>query len=642
MRLRVNYWLGGIIGLQALIVVLYLQRFPDFPQFPSSDFISHVRIAKDLSHSFTLMQSGIVSLPPISQTFLYYGVEAYLALSILLLRVEPLFAVRYAMALLVVLSPVVFYVTARALSDSKRMALLASFFYTVSGFVWFGYVFNAGLFPNFLGILASLLLISSVVNFISKRLGLINALSLMASLMLALFSHYSILLVFPSLAAVLAWRAAKSKALRKNSLIALAVLISPASALLVYPSLVAQLLAFLSSSGGNLPSLTPLARLMPLPSLAYMVAEIAPPDPFRTDVAAVNVFILLLSFACFAYKKRDYRLSILGLWFLTAIVASPLNATAWRFAIVALVPLTIMAAFGLHFLVSSTVRRFNWKHVWRTEFRSAKHFAVFILIGGLLIPSTLLSSWGVASTGLSLSADSQAYAASDVAVYETIQWLKQHSTGCGPQQDSICVFASATDWRFTYSDLMGGPFVHLLTPILATPDVVLHDAASNGAEYVIVTTTQNMRQFESPSATDPFECTNPGGQIISISVLNSTIKDSFKLAVRMDPQINGSVTFFMDGQRYGSILLRDGRSTATLVQIPPGQHDIRVRYQFGGSNVITIFANESKPSIDYGQHSYCSPWWFFGDDMGPNSRIVYQIPNEVKIWCIRSNYCAKE
>ena len=60
------------------------------------------------------------------------------------------------MALLVALSPLLFYLIAQKLFSSNAAATIAALIYSLSGTIWFGSVFNAGLYANFFGILASL------------------------------------------------------------------------------------------------------------------------------------------------------------------------------------------------------------------------------------------------------------------------------------------------------------------------------------------------------------------------------------------------------------------------------------------------------------------------------------------------------
>lgn len=86
---------------------------------------------------------------------LYDGVHVLLGEALLLVGGVPLATLRVAMALLLLLSPLMFYMAALQFFANGAAAVYGAVIYALSGTVWFPGVFDAGLWPNFFGILVS-------------------------------------------------------------------------------------------------------------------------------------------------------------------------------------------------------------------------------------------------------------------------------------------------------------------------------------------------------------------------------------------------------------------------------------------------------------------------------------------------------
>jgi len=96
---RIDYFLIVLIVAQSLMLFLYFTKYPIFPEYQSQDYAIHVQLAQSLiSGSTTSIPSGI----------LYYGIHYQLASGLLFVGGEPLVTVRQTMAILVVLSPLLF------------------------------------------------------------------------------------------------------------------------------------------------------------------------------------------------------------------------------------------------------------------------------------------------------------------------------------------------------------------------------------------------------------------------------------------------------------------------------------------------------------------------------------------------------
>src|SRR3989441_11415071 len=177
------------LGL-GLLLVLYFNKFPIFPEYQSPDYQVHVEIARALlSGTSTSIPSGV----------LYYGVHFQLASAILLVGGEPLVVVQRTMAILVMLSPVFIYQLSVKLFENQSAALLNVAIYAFSGTIWFGSVFNSGLYANFFGILIALFLLTSLVNVTRPDAPRVTWAVFLLSTVAAYMSHYTEVTVFAAI-----------------------------------------------------------------------------------------------------------------------------------------------------------------------------------------------------------------------------------------------------------------------------------------------------------------------------------------------------------------------------------------------------------------------------------------------------------
>jgi hypothetical protein len=146
----------------ALVCLLYFQAFPIFPQFVSADFSQHA----DLLRAILSGQTFALDAQVLKFAYLYLLAVPMAFSQTTLASPIPLVQIRIEMAIMVVLSPYFVYLASQKLFNSHRVAWITSLFYALSGFVWFGLVFNSGLYSNFYGVMASLFLISTAKDFL--------------------------------------------------------------------------------------------------------------------------------------------------------------------------------------------------------------------------------------------------------------------------------------------------------------------------------------------------------------------------------------------------------------------------------------------------------------------------------------------
>jgi len=486
-----------VIMVLGAMLALYFQKYPIFPEYNSSDFAAHVQTSEGL------VSGTVVSIP---SGLLYYGVHYQIGSAFLLVGGERLVTARVTMATLVLLSPLLLYWVAGVVAEDRRAGLVAAAVYSLSATVWFNSVFDAGLYPNFFGILAVLFFVGSIGR-LSDSLG---AARLWVVFFLALitvaFSHYTAVTIVPALfvlPVVQAFREGK-KALR---LFTPPLLVAAPGVVvaLAYPSLVSKLISLAFAGGGRTVGTTPLAGVLSgLPVLGYMA--------FLTydDVAFVTMLALVVAYAVWGRAKKGLYFVPL-VWFVSLVGTSPISIDAWRFAYEALVPLVMMAGLGFFAVLPKKgferKRRGSSKSVW------------LVLTTSVLLLLLLFGSWGTTVVSDSLDSPGQ-FAGIQGQVYDAIYWLGAHT----PQNST---YLSVSDFRFTYSSLFIGRTTYY--QFISQPSNATAEAQKVGAKYIVVTlgVTENV-----PPVPELFPWNNfpPSGSSTLRLVYNMTDVRVYKIA----------------------------------------------------------------------------------------------------------------
>ena len=441
------------------MVALQFQKYPIFPEFPSADYANHVGYVQGLiSGSQTSIPGGI----------LYFGVEYQLASALLLVGGLPLQTLRWTMGVLVVLSPLLVYLGSRRLFKSVGAALVATTVYALTGTIWFVSVFDGGLFPNFFGILSLFFLLAALMSLFERPRSPGAWGAYLLALVMTYFSHYSAVTLLPALLAVPLVQCLRARSDVKRYLVPVVVALAPAGlAFAASPSLVSRLI-FLAEQGGGLPSLTtPIAgALSAVPVLGYMAAE---------TYGDVSFVFLVIFAAVFLYRMDRERMAVLLIplfWLASLLVAAPLNVSAWRFSLEAIVPLFLMAGYGVH----SVLPRLQPQRR-RGRPSTGGYLKVGVVLVLLLIP-VIAFSWGVTSVGDSL-ADAAPSASAQQDVYAAMSWLQANTS-------SSSTYLSVSDWRFSsYTDEFFGRATNFT--FFSQPGPAVQLAREKGYGYVIVT-----------------------------------------------------------------------------------------------------------------------------------------------------------
>lgn len=477
---RTDLILVLLIVVQSTMLLVYFQKYPIFPEYQSRDYAIHVQTA------LGLISGSVITIP---SGILYYGIHYQLASGILLAGGEPLVTVRVTMAILVVLSSLLFYSATKRIFLNPTVALICAAIYVLSGTIWFASVFDSGLYANFYGILAALFLLISLIGVINEFRAVQSWVVFLISVINAYFSHYTLLTILPAillLPLLQLFFARKDKQTVIGFLIPALVIVVPAVVpLVVFPGLSSRIIFLASSGGGSLSGSTTLSSAFAtVPVLSYLALEIV------DDYALIIMLLLSALYLYQTIRKKNPLYFVPIVWFLSLIIAAPDDVSAWRFSYEAIVPLTLMASLGLYFILPATGTRAPRKGSMSQRTRGSRGsllpqmFVFVILFGGLII-----GSWGTSMISDSLSSTSIS-SQSQNSVYAAITWL-------GSDTANSSHYLSVSDWRFSYTNLIIGrqtTYEYERTPA----DAVL-GAENLSANYIIVTNITTLSLPDAPS-----------------------------------------------------------------------------------------------------------------------------------------------
>ncbi len=472
-RRKVNFWINpqrydlyvlGLIVAQALLVLAHFSKYPIFPQFSSVDFTQHVQITSDL-------QAGRIALFP--GGVLYYGAHLLMGSVVALSGDLVLVATQYTMGILTVFSPLLLFVAVDSLAGSRRVGLVAALLYVSTGFVWFGSVFDAGLYANFYGILSILLLFALVPVVLKQPRNPGVWVALVLAVGSGYFSHYSYITIVPALVALPIIMFVLE---RKASLPALAipavVVIPGVVAAALRPDLVALLVQFVQAqSGGNVAGDTSLSgALLGWPVLRYIVVEIA------DDLGAVVALVLAALGVYFRVRSRNAAVWMLVVWLLAILIVAPFSEAAWRFSYMALVPLLIVAAIGFEALIPNTEDRALRQRSKMRGRRSDGRYRLGLL--GIIFLLLVVNSWSWQLLGDAAS-NAGENNQTQHGLLAAMQWMDTST----PYHSQI---VSVTDSDFNYFQLLYGR-ASGYAPLATPSDVVAASAGSTVPTYVVLT-----------------------------------------------------------------------------------------------------------------------------------------------------------
>ncbi|MDE1857833.1 MAG: hypothetical protein KGI26_02030 [Thaumarchaeota archaeon] len=453
---------GGVLACTAVVAViawLYFAKYPIFPPYYNPDFLAIVGRPLDLIYG---TQGTIPRL-------LLYGAGYYQAAAAFLAAGSSSLAVaETAMALLAILSPAVVYaVTADMLGD-RRAGLFASSIYALSGTVWAQMVFADGLYPNFVGVLLELVLLVTFLDFVKgPRTWPLWTLSTLVTVA-AYFSHYTVLAVFGTFAIMTAAAALFKRSELRRTLGATLVFVLPgALGALVFTRQfnLAVLISYLS--GSNQPPTTFLSSALAFfPSAAYLAFSV------RNDIGLIAMLTLLTVALYRSTKLRDQSILLPAIWFFALMLAAPQNGSAWRFALEAVMPLTILAGYGLNSIIPKS------RSSKRDRLRRGDPYRFGLVVLTVLFLTPIVATGWSSSFVQNITTGAGTEAAAQGQVNATMTWLDRNTAPSAS-------FLSVTTPTFLYTVIQIDR--NCTYEYFGNESRAITFARQNGDDYILVT-----------------------------------------------------------------------------------------------------------------------------------------------------------
>ena len=460
---RYDLYVIGLVAAQALLVFAHFSKYPIFPEFQSVDFTQHVQITTDL-------QSGAITMLP--GGIMYYGAHLLMGSLVALSGDLVLLATQYAMGILTALSPLLVFVAVGSLTPSKRVGLVATLLYVSTGFVWFGSVFDAGLYANFYGILSILLLFALVPAVLKQPRNPGLWLAFLLAVGSGYLSHYSYVTVIPALVALPIAVFVLERKVSLASLVVPAVVVLPgAVALALRPDLVTLFIQFAEANiPGNAGDTFLSQYLAGWPVLRYIVVEIT------NDIASVATLALAALGVYFAIRSRNPDVWMLIVWLVALLAIAPITAGAWRFSYMALVPLLVVASVGFDRLVPKAEDRALRQRSKMRPKRDASRYRYGLLFVVFLLLVVNSWSWALLADAASNNAANNE---TQHGVLKSMQWMNAN-TPPGSQVVSV----TDSDYNF-YQLQYGRPSGY--APLATPEDVVASTVGSTAPTFVVLT-----------------------------------------------------------------------------------------------------------------------------------------------------------
>ncbi len=473
---KADFALFLMIVFVGLVLLLYFQKYPIFPEYQEPDAGTHVEIAQGLvSGALTSVPSGILglvsgALTPTPSGILYYGVHYQLASALVLVGGEGLVTVQRTVAILVMLSVLLVYLVGARIFSSERVGLVAATIYSLSGMIWFNSVFTSGLYANLVGMMAIFFFLVVYLRLAGNIVSFSSWVGFGLAILMVYFSHYTAISIFPAVLLIPLGKFAARSREAKSYLVPSLVALAPAGVgLAFFPGAATSLLDKLLGAPGLVTGSTALSGILSaIPFLSDMALIVS------DDVAFVLLMILV---AIYAYRigfQRKALFFIPMVWFVSLLLASFASQRPERFSFEALMPVVLMAGYGLSSLVprldpsKGKIRRHNSS--LRRKVKSA--IVLIILLTPVMVNSSAQHALVDSTTYTDVSASSQQ------EMYNAMYWLKVNTP-------ANSTYLSLSDWHFTYTSLLFGRVTSLY--YTSYPLQALQAAQAAGARYIIVT-----------------------------------------------------------------------------------------------------------------------------------------------------------
>jgi hypothetical protein len=242
-------------------------------------------------------------------------------------------------------------------------------------------------------------------------------------------------------------------------------------ALALRPDLVRFLISVVfSRSGSSITSPTIVSQaLAGIPVLQFIFAEIT------SDTST----IVLIAFAAFgvylSLRERKALLFVPLIWLITVLIISPNGESAWRFAYIALVPLSFIAAFGVGRIARADDHQLTKKRRFKAGFSVSPRTRVGLVCFVVLL--IFAGSWTYQLLS-DAATHTQQNSRAEQLVYDSMQWMRSNI----PQDGKVL---SVTDWRYLFLGLIADRSAGYAP--LITPDETYSQLGGSHDTYVVLT-----------------------------------------------------------------------------------------------------------------------------------------------------------
>ena len=453
-----DLWILGCAAFVGAIVALYFAKYPLFPIYYNPDFVANVGRPAQLAAGSSSVFGQIL-----------YGSAYYqVAMGFRAVGTANILTAELVMSILVALSPMLFYAVAADLFGASRPAAVATAIYALSGTVWAQMIYSDGLYPNFVGVLIELLLLAVFLDFAKDWRSHPLQLTMGFVVVAGYLSHFTMLALLGALLVATVIVGATRRPGFRGYIVAAAATLAPgALGMLVLQKVASRIILISYLNGPPQPLSTPLSGALSfLPSLAYLASDM------RNDLGFVAMLALLLAALYKGAMGRETAIVVPAMWFFALLVAAPQDAAAWRFSLQAVVPLTLLAGYGLHAIMP---RQRSTKQK-RLRAGDPYKFGVAVLLALFIIP---IAAPGWASTfALNMSQGTAAEAQVQSQVGAALSWASSNTP-------SSAYLLSVTDPTFLYSGVQIGR--NCTYEFFGNQSQAIAYAKHVGADYIVVT-----------------------------------------------------------------------------------------------------------------------------------------------------------
>jgi len=416
--------------LYAFVIISTYYVYPIFPANQSADFLVYIERSIVFATGEATFKNLITLHPAI-----YLLLGTVLSLNIL----NPLFLTRGFMLLLTILNIPLIYMVSKKLYGKlvSELALLLSIFINI---FWYYTVIITGLYANFLGLMLALYLLYLIAEYFRSKHRIFLVLALPTTLVM-LLSHettFAILLAL-WLSSIYDVVARKNLKLVKTSAtltspLALVVLLAPASIRFLEDFIMNYILRFKTMTL-RVMLITPVNPVYnTLKIISPMLANIYS----SAGLSGLTLTILCLLYGVLLMFKRREGLQLTPwFWILALLLTSYFTVEAWRLALNALTPVTILSAITVRNLALKTVGKIDSSELTGKIKEVLKYELAAFTIILLFITSNISLTLAYDYSKISEKHQQQH------GILEAMEWIKENT----PESARI---ASIARWQFMY------------------------------------------------------------------------------------------------------------------------------------------------------------------------------------------------